>query len=61
MLNTNLDLNITDFVTVDFSVMIDMIDILGGIDMTLTADEVVMMNDLLPGNFGDHRKTLRGH
>ena len=49
MLNTNLDLNITDFVTVDFSVMIDMIDILGGIDMTLTADEVVMMNDYCQG------------
>lgn len=49
MLNTNLDLNITDFVTVDFSVMIDMIDILGGIDMTLTADEVVMMNDYCEG------------
>lgn len=49
MLNTNLDLNITNFVTVDFSVMIDMIDILGGIDMTLTADEVVMMNDYCEG------------
>ena len=49
MLNTNLDLNITDFVTVDFSVMIDMIDILGGIDMTLTQDEVVMMNDYCEG------------
>ena len=49
MLNTNLDLNITNFVTVDFSVMIDMIDILGGIDMTLTQDEVVMMNDYCEG------------
>ena len=49
MLNTNLDLNITDFVTVDFSVLIEVIDRLGGIDMDLTADEVVMMNDYCIG------------
>ena len=45
MLNTNLDLNVTEFVTVDFSVMADMIDLLGGIDMTLTADETVHVNN----------------
>lgn len=49
MLNTNLDLNITDFVTVDFSAVIDVIDSLGGIEMTLTQDEVIMMNDYCEG------------
>jgi len=49
MLNQNLDLNITDFVTVDFSAIIDVIDHLGGIEMNLTANEVVMMNDYCEG------------
>lgn len=49
MLNTNMDLSITDFVTVDFSAVIDVIDSLGGIEMTLTQDEVIMMNDYCQG------------
>ena len=49
MLNTNFDLNIRDFVTVDFSAVIDVIDGLGGIEMELTADEVMMMNDYCEG------------
>lgn len=49
MLNQNLDLNITEFVTVDFSAIIDVIDGLEGIEMDLTADEVVMMNDYCEG------------
>lgn len=45
MLNTNLDLNVTDTVTVDFAAVAETVDLLGGIDMELTQDEVVFLND----------------
>ena len=32
MLNTNLDMNITDFVTIGFDGLIDVIDAVGGIE-----------------------------
>ena len=44
MLNTNLDLNITDYVTVDFQALIDAIDTVGGIEITLTDEEVKLIN-----------------
>ena len=44
MLNTNLDLNITDYVTVDFQALIDAIDIVGGVEITLTDSEVSLIN-----------------
>ncbi|MCR4842895.1 MAG: LCP family protein, partial [Eubacterium sp.] len=44
MLNTNLDLNITDYVTVDFQALIDTIDIVGGIEITITEDEAALIN-----------------
>ena len=34
MLNTNLDLAITDYVTVDFSAIVECVDLLGGVEMT---------------------------
>ena len=40
MLNKNLDLDITDFVTVDFNAVIKAVDLLGGIDIDLTDEEV---------------------
>ena len=45
MLNTNLDLNITEFATVDFGVLADIIDALGGLDITLTDAEAEAIND----------------
>lgn len=39
MLNTNLDLAITDYVTVDFSAIVECVDLLGGVEMTITDDE----------------------
>ena len=45
MLNMNLDLNITDFVTVGFEGLVDVIDALGGIDIELTDAEVKHLND----------------
>ena len=43
MLNTNLDLNITDYVTVDFNAVVECVDLLGGIEMTVTEDETIWM------------------
>ena len=43
MLNTNLDLNITDHVTVDFNAIVECVDLLGGIEMTITDDEANLM------------------
>lgn len=45
MLNTNLDLNITDYATVGFSGLIDAIDILGGIEMEITDAEIKHLNN----------------
>lgn len=45
MLNRNLDLDIQDYVTVNFLALADVVDLLGGIDLELTADEVVHMNN----------------
>lgn len=43
MLNTNLDLDISDYVTVDFNSIIECIDLLGGVEMTITDDEANLM------------------
>ena len=47
MLNRNLDLNITDFVTVGFEVLADTIDALGGIDLEITEEEMEYMNSYM--------------
>ena len=44
MLNKNLDLNITDYVSVDFSALVDAIDALGGIELDITAEEAEWLN-----------------
>ncbi|MEE1032743.1 MAG: LCP family protein [Ruminococcus sp.] len=44
MMNTNLDLNVQDFVTVDFNAVATVAELLGGIDMELKAEEVVHLN-----------------
>ena len=45
MLNTNLDLNVTDFVTVDFNAVAETAELLGGIDVELKEEEVVHLNN----------------
>ncbi|MFV0527832.1 MAG: LCP family protein [Lachnospiraceae bacterium] len=45
MLNTNLDLNITDYVTVNFNAVAEIVDLLGGVTVEMTDSEVVNMND----------------
>jgi LCP family protein required for cell wall assembly len=47
MLNTNLDLDITEFATVDFGVMADIIDAVGGIEIDLSDAEFSLINKLI--------------
>lgn len=63
MLNTNLDLDIEDYVTVDFGALVDTIDLLGGLDIEIKEEEVQYMNEFLQetadvagtkANFIDH-------
>lgn len=44
MLNTNLDLNITDYVSIDFDALVTVVDCLGGLDIPLSYAEIVHMN-----------------
>ena len=43
MLNTNLDLHITDYVTVDFNAVVECVDLLGGVEVTVTDEEAILM------------------
>ena len=45
MLNTNLDLKITDYVTVDFNAVVNLVDAVGGLDIPLSYAEIVHMNN----------------
>ena len=45
MLNTNLDLNVTDFVSVDFQAVAEAVELLGGINVELKEEEVVHLNN----------------
>lgn len=44
MLNKNLDMDISHYVTVDFNALVDVIDDLGGIELDLTDEEVYWTN-----------------
>lgn len=45
MLNTNLDLNITDYVAIDFNALVTVVDCLGGLDIPLSYAEIDHMNN----------------
>ena len=47
MLNMNLDLDIEDYVTVDFGAIADAIDLLGGVELDLTDEEAQYLNKFL--------------
>ena len=44
MLNMNLDLDITDFVTVGFQAVIDTVDAVGGVEIDVTEEEIPYLN-----------------
>ncbi len=45
MLNMNLDLNITDYVTIDFRALTDTINALGGIEIDVQEEEIIHLNN----------------
>lgn len=45
MLNRNLDLDIQDYVSVNFLALADVVDLLGGLDIEMTAEEIGHMNN----------------
>lgn len=48
MLNMNLDLDIQDYVTVDFGAIADAIDLLGGVEIEVTEEELPYINEYIP-------------
>lgn len=46
-LNTNLDLNITEFATVNFYSIIDIVDAIGGVKMNIQNDEIKHINQYI--------------
>ena len=47
MLNKNLDLDIEDYVTVDFKALVDTIDLMGGLDIEIKEEEVDAVNEYM--------------
>ena len=45
MLNTSLDLDITDYGTVNFNALIDALDALGGVDIDVKESEIIHLNN----------------
>ena len=43
-INTNLDLNLTEYVAINFNVVVDVVDAVGGIDMEITSEEAKYIN-----------------
>lgn len=56
-LNKNLNLDIVNYVAVDFGAVVEAIDLLDGIELTLTDQEVQIMND----NYIDEINKVTGH
>lgn len=45
LINQNMDMNIDKYVSVNFNALVDVIDAVGGMELELTAEEVVHMNN----------------
>lgn len=46
-LNTNLDLNITEFATVNFDLVAEAVDVMGGIEITIETSELQYINEYI--------------
>lgn len=55
-LNANLDLNIQEYVTVNFDAVVDAVDTLGGIKMSVTSEEAKYINEYI-----DENNKVTGH
>lgn len=49
-INTNFDLNVSEFVNVDFEAVADMVDAVGGVEINITSDELKYINGYIKGN-----------
>ena len=49
-LNTNLDLNITEYLTVNFDATVDAIDALGGVSINISSEELKYINAIIEEN-----------
>ena len=58
MLNMNLDMNITDFVTIGFDGLIDVIDAVGGIEIDVQENEIPHLNSYQISMVGKQDGTL---
>lgn len=59
MLNMNLDLNITDYVTVGFKGMVDTVDALGGVDIEVDESEISHLNNYQIGISEDLKRDYK--
>ena len=50
-INNNFGLNITEYMTIDFSGLIHVINDIGGIDLTISQDELRVLNQYLPASY----------
>lgn len=48
MLNMNLDLDIQDYITVDFGAIADAVDLLGGVEIDIKEEELQYINEYIP-------------
>lgn len=46
-INKNLDLNITEYVMADFTALVDLVDLVGGIDIEIDQEEIKYINDYI--------------
>lgn len=56
MLNMNLDMNITDYVSIGFNGMIDVVNSLGGVEIDVREDEIKYLNDYQASMFSTETK-----
>ncbi len=56
-LNKNLNLDIVNYISVDFGALVEAVDLLDGVELTLTDQEVQIMND----NYIDEINQVTGH
>lgn len=61
MLNMNLDMNITDFVTIGFDGLIDVIDAVGGIEIDVQENEIAHLNSYQISMVGEQDGTLNAN
>ena len=61
MLNMNLDMNITDFVTIGFDGLIDVIDAVGGIEIDVQENEIPHLNSYQISMIGKQDGTLNAN